>query len=154
MSPKWLKNKRATINTKNDNNNCFHYALTVALNHQKIKKDPQRISKIKPFINQYNWKDIDFLSHQKDWKKFKQNNTTIALNILFQPYNTEEIRPAYKSKCNYQRNNKVILLMITNGEKRHYLAVKILPVLFRGITSIHNEDFYCLNCSIQTAHKK
>ena len=154
MSPKWLKNKRATINTKNDNNNCFQYALTVALNHQKIKKDPQRISKIKPFINQYNWKDIDFLSHQKDWKKFKQNNTTIALNILFEPYNTEEIMPAYKSKCNYQRNNKVILLMITDGEKRHYLAVKILPVLFRGITSIHNEDFYCLNCSIQTAHKK
>ena len=44
------------------------YALTVALNYQNIKKDPQRISKIKPFINQYDWKEIDFPSHQKDWK--------------------------------------------------------------------------------------
>ena len=47
--PKWLKNKKATINPKNSDNNCFQYALTVALNYESIKKDPQRISKIKPF---------------------------------------------------------------------------------------------------------
>ena len=29
------------------------------------------MSKIKPFIDQYNWKEIDFLSHSKDWKKFE-----------------------------------------------------------------------------------
>ena len=36
--------------------------------------------------------------------------------------------------------------MITNGEKWHYLTVKNLPGLHRGITSIHKEDYYCLNC--------
>ena len=65
-SPKWLKNKKATINPKNNDNNCFQYALTVALNYQNVKKDPKRISKIKPFINQYNWKEIDFPSEQED----------------------------------------------------------------------------------------
>ena len=35
--------------------------------------------------------------------------------------------------------------MITNGEKLHYLTVKNLPGLLRGITSTHKEDFYCLN---------
>ena len=39
------------MNRKNNNNNCFQYALTVALNYHNIKKDPQRISKIKPFVN-------------------------------------------------------------------------------------------------------
>ena len=39
-SPKWLKNKTATINPKNNDDKCFHYALTVALNHEQIKKDP------------------------------------------------------------------------------------------------------------------
>ena len=53
-SSKWLKNKRATINPKNNDDKSFQYALTVALNHKQIKKDPQRISKIKPFIDQYN----------------------------------------------------------------------------------------------------
>ena len=54
-SPEWLKNKKATINPKNNDNRCFQYALNVALNHEQIKKDPQRTSKIKPFIDQYNW---------------------------------------------------------------------------------------------------
>ena len=70
-SPKWLKNKKATINPKNNDNNCFQYALTAALNHQNVKKTPQRISNLKPFINQYDWKEVDFPSHPKDWKKFE-----------------------------------------------------------------------------------
>ena len=133
-SPEWLKNKKATINPKNNDDNCFQYALTVALNHQNIKKNPSRISKIKPFIDQYNWKEIDFPSHSKDWKKFEQNNKTIALNILFVPRNAEKIKLAYKSKHNFKRENQVILSMITEGKKWHYLAVKSLSVLLRGIT--------------------
>ena len=66
-SPEWLNNKKATINPKSSGDKCFQYALTVALNHEQIKKDPQRIIKMKPFINQYNWKGIDFPSHKKDW---------------------------------------------------------------------------------------
>ena len=97
-SPDWIKNKKTTINPKNKDNECFRYAITTALNHEKIGKDPQRISKIKPFINIYNRKDIEFPSHSKDRKKFKQNNKTIALNILFVLYNTKQIRPTYISK--------------------------------------------------------
>ena len=36
--------------------------------------------------------------------------------------------------------------MITDGEKWHYLAVKKLSTLLRGITSKSDGDFYCLNC--------
>ena len=64
----------------------------------------------------------------------------IALN------NTEKIRLAHKSKHNFKLNNQVILLMITDGKKLHYLAVKRLSALLRGIRSNHNEEFYCLNC--------
>ena len=39
-SRKWLKNKKATINPKNKDDKCFQYTLTVALNFEKIKKDP------------------------------------------------------------------------------------------------------------------
>ena len=116
-SLEWLKNKRATINPKNDDDNCFQYAITVVLNRRKIENNAQRISNIKPFINQYNWKGIDFSSHSKDWKKFEQNNKTIALNILYVPCNTKQIRLAYKSKYNCMRGNQLILLMITDGEK-------------------------------------
>ena len=106
---------------------------------------PERTSKIKPFIEQYNWNDIDFPSTNKDWKKFELNNK-IALNILYVPHNTKKIHIAYKSKHNLIRQKQVILLMISNGENWHYLLVKSLPGLLKGITSNHKEDFYCLNC--------
>ena len=66
---------------------------------------------------------------------------------------------AHKSKYNHTRKNQVVLLMITDGEKWHYTAlkskptedgfnrpIKILSRLFNGITSNHNGDFYCFNC--------
>ena len=59
------KIKKAAIIPKNDNKKCFQYDLTVALDYEQIKKDPQRISKIKPFIEKYDWKGIGFPSHKK-----------------------------------------------------------------------------------------
>ena len=94
-SPDWIKNNKATINPKNKDNKCFKYALTAALNNKKIKYHPERISNLKPFFDQYNWKDIELPSHSKDWKKFEQNNKKIALNILFVLYNTKQIKPTY-----------------------------------------------------------
>ena len=93
-SPKWLKDTKSTINPKNNTDKCFQYAITLALNLDKIKKNPQRVSKIKPFIEKYNWEDIYFPSTSKDWKKFECNNE-IALNILYVPYNTKKIYIAY-----------------------------------------------------------
>ena len=62
------------------------------------------------------------------------------------PHNAEKIRHAYRSKHNLKRENQVTLLMITDdGEKWHYLAVKSLSALLRGITSNHKEEFYCSN---------
>ena len=51
-SPKWLKNKKSTINPKNNDYKCFQYAVTLALNLDKINKHSQRVSKIKSFIEQ------------------------------------------------------------------------------------------------------
>ena len=123
-SPEWVINKRATINPKNKDNKCFQYSITVALNHQNIENHPERISNIKPFIDKYNWKGIDFPAGIKDWKKFERNNKTISLNILSIPYNTKVINLAYKSKYNRKRENQVVLLMTTNGKKWHYITLK------------------------------
>ena len=65
-SPKWLKKKKATINPKNNGDKCFQYAVTVALNHEQIKSHPERISNIKPFIDQNNWKEINLPSQKED----------------------------------------------------------------------------------------
>ena len=94
-----VKRQETTINPKNNDDKCFRYAVTLALNLDNIDNHPERISEIKPFIDQYNWKDIDFPSTSKDWKKLELNNE-IALNILYVPQNTRKIQVAYKSKQN------------------------------------------------------
>ena len=122
-SAKWIKDKKSTINSKNNDYKCFQSAITLALHQDKINKHPQRVSKVKPFIDQCNWNDIDFPSTSKDSKKFELNNESIALNILYVPHKTGKISLTYKSKHNITREKQVILLMITDGEKWHYTAV-------------------------------
>ena len=128
-SPDWIKNKKPAINSINKkDNNCFQYAITAALNHEEMKKDPQRITKIKPFINKHNWVGISLPSEKNDWKKFEKNNAAIALNVSY----------AKRYFLNMFKNitqtvqKQVILSMISNREKCetkseerwHYLAVK------------------------------
>ena len=84
-SSEWLRSKKETIN---NGDNYFQNALNDALDYQRIKKDQQKISQIKPYISQYNWKHTESPSGQKGWKKCEQNNKTIALNILFVLHNT------------------------------------------------------------------
>ena len=123
-SSEWLRSKKKINNWRN---NCFQNALNGSLNYQRIKKDSQKILKLKPYINQYNWKDIKCLSDKDDLKKLEQDNKEIALKVLFVPHNKIEIEPAYISKYNYKRKKQVILLMITGDGKRwYYLAVKSL----------------------------
>ena len=145
-SPEWLKNKKATKNPENNDDSYFQYALTAALNYLNIKSHPERVLNLKPFIDQYDWKEINSPLHKEDRKKCESNNNSIALNILFVPHNAKEIRLACKPKYNFKRENQVILLMITNGKKWHNLAVKSLSKFLRGITSNHTGDSYCLNC--------
>ena len=100
--------------SKNSDNMCFQYAATLELNLNKITDHPERLSKIKPFIDCYNWKNINFPSTKKDWNRFEVNNKNVALNILYMSYNTKKVEIAYKSKHNLVRDNQIILLMIND----------------------------------------
>ena len=77
------------------------------------------MSKIKPFIDNYNWKKNRISITQKDWKKFELYNKSIALNVLYVSH---------------------------NSEKMALSCYKKLSAIFRLIRSNHNGDFYCINC--------
>ena len=124
-SPDWIKNKKATINYINKKDNkCFQYAVTVALNYEEIRKDLQRITKIKSFINKYNCEVVNFPSEKDDWKKFEKNNVRIALNVSYAK--KEKLYTAYVSKSDSNGEKQVILLMISNGEKREAKSEKLV----------------------------
>ena len=71
------------------------------------------------------------------------------------PHDEKTINLAYKSKYNHKRKNQVVLLMITDGKKHHYIALKSertddgfnrptksLSKVFRGIPSNHDGESY------------
>ena len=100
-SPDWIKKKKATINLKNTDHKCFQYAATVTLNYKEIESHPERVSNIKPFINEYNWKGINYPAKIDDWKTFEKSNSTITFNILY--IKGKEIISAYISRHNSTR---------------------------------------------------
>ena len=77
----WIKK---TINsTSKKYKKHVQNAVTVALILEEIKKYLQRITKIKPFMNKYNWERKYVPSEKDDWKKIEKNNVTYIL-LMFQ----------------------------------------------------------------------
>ena len=143
-STDWMKNKKATKNLINKKiKKCFQHALTVVLNHEEIKKDLQRITNTKPFINKYNWEGINFLPEKNDWKKMRKIMQQMLLIFCM------------------LKKKKYILLMFEvitrimkksysfNDLKRRKMALscsKKLSALLRGKSSKHYGNFYFFNC--------
>ena len=82
----------------------------------------QKIAKVK-LVNQYNCEGINYPSKKIHGKKFAKSNVTIVLNILHAK-KKKYIMPIFQNIIETVRK-QVILLIISNGERWHYLEVKI-----------------------------
>ena len=79
--PSWIVNKKAVMNPKNENDEeCFKWAVTVALHHEEIKSHPECISNIMRYTNNYNWFGLKFPVAINKINEFEKNNTSI--NVL------------------------------------------------------------------------
>ena len=106
----------------------------------KLEKKCCRVSKIRPYINNLNWENINFPPKEQDYNTLEINNKSITLNIL-QVNNEQKISHLYKSEYNRTRENKVILLIL---EDKHYVAIKNLNSLLKDKNKC-SEHFY-INC--------
>ena len=80
--PKWIKSKKAVINPQNKDKECFKWALIATLHHEEIKHNLERISLLRPYEKQYNWKGLEFPASIKKIDKFQKNTPGIAVNVL------------------------------------------------------------------------
>ena len=112
--PEWIKSKKAVINPQNKDEECFKWTVIEALHHEEIKHHPERISLLRPYENQYNWKGLEFPVSIKKIGKSEKNNPDIAVNVLFS--NKKNIYTARRSERNVKCKKQVNLLMIVDGE--------------------------------------
>ncbi|XP_057316769.1 uncharacterized protein LOC130657785 [Hydractinia symbiolongicarpus] len=144
--PKWISAKKAIINQKNDDEECFKWSVIAALHHEKIGIDVQRISKLQQYADQYNWEGLEFPLDIKKIIKFENNNPKIAVNVLYTS-KTSSINILQRSDYNAPRENQVNLLLITDDEKMHYTCIKNLSrILGRGNSKDHKAMHFFLNC--------
>ena len=134
------------INPQNKDEECFEWAVIVALNHEEIRKDHHRISRMKYYENQYNWKRLRFPSIKKI-NKFDKSNRGITVNVLFSKKKSQNIYTACRSERNVKCKKQVNLLMIVCGEKRNYAAIKGLSRLLSKLNGETQHTFhFCMNC--------
>ena len=79
----WIKKKKTTINPVNDDDKCFQCTATVALNYKDIGKNIQRMSKIKPFINNYDWREQIVYQRKMTGKSLKKKINQQLLLICY-----------------------------------------------------------------------
>ena len=145
--PEWMKSKKAVINSQNKDEECFKWAVIAALHHEEIKKDHQRISRLTPYENKYNGKGLDFPVPIKKIDKFEKNNPSIAVNVLFSKKKSQNIYRARRSKYNVECKKQVNLLMIEDGGKRHYTAIKSISKLLSKLNGRTRRAYHhCMNC--------
>ena len=79
--PDWLTKKKAIINPKNSDMECFKWAVIAAMKWEEIGNNPERVSKLRRYEGDFDWSDTEFPVSFRDINKFERNNE-IGVNIL------------------------------------------------------------------------
>ena len=140
LLPDWIANKKVIINPHNNNEQCFKWAVIAAENIGM--KDPQRVSNLRKFTDNYNWSGLEFPVSIKDIREFEIKNG-ISINVL-----AEEGRDIYiHRKTNYKSNREINLLIISKNCIQHYTTIKSLSRLLSSSNSKHKcKQYFCNNC--------
>ena len=153
--PKYLADKKALINLKNDDDQCFKWAVTRAIN--PTESHSERIDKkLRAKADTLNWDVITFPTPLSQIDKFERNNPTISVNVAgFAEKGScrdakyeNTVYPLRKSP-HIGREHHVDLLLFSGDDikSKHYCVIKSMSRLLQGQkTKKHATHFYCRNC--------
>ena len=137
--PDWLASKKAIVNPHNDDEECFKWSVIAA---EKVgMKDPQRVSNLRKFTDNYDWSGLEFPVSIKDIGKFETRNN-ISVNVL-----AVEDRDIYiHRKGRRMMGQEINLLMVSEDGINHYTAIKSLSRLLKSSNTKHKyKQHFCMN---------
>ena len=138
--PDWLARKKAIVNPHNADEECFKWSVIAAENVGM--KDPQRVSNLKRFTDNYDWSGLEFPVSIKHIGKFETRNN-ISVNVL-----AVEGRDIYIHRKGRRMGREINLLMVSEDGIRHYTAIKSLSRLLSSKNSnTKRKQHFCMNCS-------
>ena len=139
--PQELRNSAlGLINLKNYDNECFRWCHIRHLNPQI--KNPQRIKKSdRQYVSNLNYDDVEFPVATKHYNKIEKQN---EININVFGYEDKQKYPIYVSKEKY--DDHIELLLITKGEKKHYVLIKDFNQFMYNQTKHKERKHFCMHC--------
>ena len=142
--PDWLMKKKAIINPKNSDMECFEWAVIAAMKWEETGNNPERVSKLRRYEGDFDWSDIEFPVSFRDVNKFERNNE-IGVNIL--AVENKKIHICRKGRDYNRIVNLMLIADVENPNKKHYVAVKSLSRLLSKQNSKDKEaQHFCTNC--------
>ena len=137
--PDWLASKKATVNPHNDDEECFKWSVITAENAGM--KDPQRVSNLRKFMDNYDRSGLEFPVSIKDIGKFDTRNN-ISVNIL-----AVEGRDIYIHRKGWRlMGQEINLLMVSKDGIWHYTAIKSSSRLLSSKNSnTKRKQHFCMN---------
>ena len=139
--PNWLAHKKAIINPKNEDQECSKWAVITASRWEEINNNPERISKLKRFEKDFDWSGIGFPVSVKDISKFEFRNQ-ISINLL-----VIECKQIYICRKGGNHERIINLMIISENNRKHYVAIKSLSRLLSSENTKHKgKEYFCNNC--------
>ena len=138
--PDWLVRKKAIVNRHKDNEECFKWLVITAENVRM--KDPQHVSNLRKFTDNYDWSGLEFSLSIKDIGKFETRNN-ISVNVL-----AVEGRDIYiYRKGQRMMGREINLLMASEDGINHCTAIKSLSRLLKSSNTKNKcKQHFCMNC--------
>ena len=138
-SPDWLVRKKVIVNPHNNDEECFKWSVITA---EKVgMKDPQRVSNLRKFKDNYDWSGLEFPVSIKDIGKFETRND-ISVSVL-----AVEGRDIYIHRKGRRGSREINLLMVSEDGIRHYTAIRSLSRLLSSKNSnTKHKQHFCMNC--------
>ena len=139
--PDWSAKKKAIINPKNSDLECFKWAVIAAMRWEEIDRDHQTITKLKRFEADFDWTGVGFPVSFRSIKRFESRNQ-ISVNVL-----AVEDKQIYICRKGGDYDRVANLMLITENNHKHYIAIKSLSRLLSKQSSKHKEvQHFCMNC--------
>src|SRR5688572_4775043 len=140
-SPKWLALKKATLNIINNDDKCFLYCMLAVTHPVGLNNHPNRVSKYVPYLDELNTEGLNFPIEIGQIPIFETNNPDFSVNVLCTNSDEEHtFVPLYASQ-HRNRKHTVNLLLLSEGERRHYILVRNLSRLLCGRNTRTNKTF-------------
>ena len=143
--PDWLARKRAMNYPHNNDEECFKWSVITAENVGM--KNPQQVSNLRKFTDNYDWSGLKFPVSTKDIGKFETNNN-VSVNVLaVESRDTYIHRKGRRMGPQGPMDKEMNLLLISEDEINHYTVIKSLSRLLRSSNTKHKcKQHFCMNC--------